>query len=597
MRIEDYALIGDTQTAALVGSNGSIDWLCLPHFDSEACFAAILGSRSNGRWLLAPEDGDARVERRYVPGTLVLETTFHTPTGIARVIDFMPPRGDEPDVVRIVEGVSGTVSMSVELIARFDYGLTHPWVRRDGETHSFVAGPNELLLSTSVDLDNDESVVSGRFTVRSGDRVEFVLVWHPSNQPRPRPVSALRALDQTVHWWNNWSDQCRADGGRWADQVKASLVVLKALTYAPSGGIVAAPTTSLPEHIGGSRNWDYRHCWLRDATFTLQALLAAGYESEAVAWRDWLLRAVAGHPAQVQVLYGLNGERLVNEMEIEWLDGYEGSRPVRIGNAAVRQRQLDVYGETMDVLHQARLAGLQPEPDAWAMQKKMLDWLESGWREVDSGLWEMRHHPRHFVHSKVMCWVAFDRAVRACERFGLDGPVEHWRATADLIHREVCEHGWDANRRCFTQSYGSRALDASLLMIPMVGFLEPTDERVTGTIDAIRRELTVDGFVLRYPIDEVSSVDGLPGSEGTFLLCSFWLADALALTGELREAEALFDRLVALGNDVGLLSEEYDPTNKRMLGNFPQAFSHVGLVNTALNLTGAAGPAQRRMRG
>ncbi len=593
MRIEDYALIGDTQTAALVGRDGSIDWLCLPRFDSGACFAALLGDRSNGRWSLSPAVADHRVERRYVPGTLVLETTFHTADGTVRVTDCMPVRGTAPDVVRVVEGISGSVAMEMDLVVRFDYGSTVPWVRRLDGTLSLVAGPDALELVSGVPVHGDDQSTRASFIVRPGDRVPFVLTWHPPTEQPPRRAATDRVVDDTVTWWRAWSDRCKA-GGRWRPEVRASLVTLKALTFAPTGGIVAAASTSLPEVLGGARNWDYRFCWLRDATFTLQALLAAGYEVEAVAWRDWLLRAVAGDPSQIQVMYGVSGERRLPELELDWLPGYENSRPVRIGNAAANQLQLDVYGEVMDALHQARAAGIPPDVESWEVQRTLIEWLESGWRQPDSGLWEIRGAPRHFVHSKVMCWVAFDRAVRAVEGFGLDGPADRWRRLRDDIHREVCEQGWDGEHRTFTQSYGSTELDASLLMIPMVGFLHPHDERVAGTIDAVRRELTVDGFVQRYPTEHGVSVDGLPGREGAFLLCTFWLADALALTGRVDEASELFERLVGLTNDVGLLAEEYDPVQGRMLGNFPQAFSHVGLVSTALNLTEAVGPVGHR---
>ena len=593
VRIEDYALIGDTQTAALVGKNGSIDWLCLPRFDSGACFAALLGEPSHGHWRLAPADAGAKVHRRYVPGTLVLETTFETPDGTARVVDCMPIRGVAPDVVRVVEGVSGNVAMTMDLVVRFDYGTSVPWCRRLDGALSLVAGPDALEFVAGVPIDGDGRSLRATFTVGPGDRVPFVLTWHPSNESPARSADPDHAVDDTVAWWRSWSARGHG-GGVWSDVVRASLVTLKALTYAPTGGIVAAPTTSLPEVLGGVRNWDYRYCWLRDATFTLQSLLAVGYEQEAVAWRDWLLRAIAGDPAQLQIMYGVAGERRLPELELPWLGGYEGSRPVRIGNGAAEQRQLDVPGEVMDALHQARVAGIPPDDESWTLQVALVDWLESGWRQPDRGLWEVRGEPRSFVHSKVMCWVAFDRAVQGVERFGLDGPASRWRALRDEVHRDVCDHGWDPTRRTFTQSYGSSELDASLLMIPMVGFLPPDDERVIGTVDAVQRELSVDGFVERYPTQDGVSVDGLPGREGAFLLCSFWLADALALIGRTAEANQLFERLIALRNDVGLLAEEYDPIVGRMLGNFPQAFSHIGLVNTALNLSAATGPAARR---
>lgn len=593
MRIEDYALIGDTQTAALVGRDGSIDWLCLPRFDSGACFAGLLGDRSHGRWKLAPVGDDVHVQRRYVPGTLVLETTFHTATGTVRMTDCMPVRAPTPDVVRLVEGIAGSVTMEMDLVVRFDYGIAVPWVRRLDGTLSIVAGPDALELFAGVPVHGEDLATRATFAVHAGDRVPFVLTWHASSEPPPTRADPDRAVPDTIAWWQKWSGRCTA-GGRWNEEVRSSLVTLKALTYAPTGGIVAAPTTSLPEVIGGGRNWDYRFCWLRDATFTLQALLAVGYEGEAVAWRDWLLRAIAGDPSQLQIMYGVGGERRLPELELPWLAGYEDSRPVRIGNAAAGQRQLDVYGEVMDMLHQSRLAGVAPDTEAWEVQRELIDWLESGWREPDSGLWEIRGAPRHFVHSKVMCWVAFDRAVRTVERFGIDGPVDRWRRLRDEIHDEVCHRGWDAERRTFTQSYGSVELDASLLMIPMVGFLPPSDERVTGTIDSVQRELSADGFIERYPTEHGMSVDGLHGSEGAFLLCTFWMADALALVGRIDEATQLFERLVALSNDVGLLAEEYDPVRGRMLGNFPQAFSHVGLINTVLNLTETAGPAEHR---
>ncbi len=576
-----------------MGIDGSIDWLCLPRFDSGACFAALLGDRSHGRWKLAPLEEVHRVERAYVPGTLVLETTFHTAGGTVRVTDFMPVRGTAPDVVRVVEGVAGAVTIDMDLVVRFDYGSTVPWVQRLDGSLSLTAGPDALELATTAEHHGEDMATTATFPVSAGDRIPFVLTWHPSNEALARRADADLALEQTIGWWQEWAGRCTG-GGRWHEQVQRSLITLKALTYAPTGGIVAAPTTSLPEVLGGVRNWDYRFCWLRDATFTLQALLAAGYGDEAVAWRDWLLRAVAGDPSQLQIMYGVAGERRLPEVELEWLSGYEGSRPVRTGNGAATQRQLDVYGEVMDALHQARVAGAPPDAVAWAVQRELLSWLETGWRQPDSSLWEIRGPARHFVHSKVMCWVAFDRGVRGVEEFSLEGPVDRWRSVRDEIHDEVSKRGFDPVRCTFTQSYGSAELDASLLMIPLVGFLPPTHERVRGTIDAVQRELGVDGFIMRYPTEHVTSLDGLPGKEGTFLLCSFWLADALAVTGRHEEAAQLFERLVALTNDVGLLAEEYEPASGRMLGNFPQAFSHVGLVNTALNLTSAVRPVDRR---
>ncbi len=593
MRIEDYALIGDTQAAGLVGVDGSMDWLCLPRFDSAACFAALVGDRSQGHWKLGPATASTKTSRRYLPGTLVLETTVQTSDGTARIIDFMPIRGAAPDVVRIVEGHSGSVAMEMQLVVRFDYGSTFPWTRRLDGAVSFVAGPDALELHSGTPVDVDDRSVNATFTVREGDRVSFVLTWHRSYEPPPRPVGAEESLASALRWWQEWSQRC-VHGGPWQKHVRDSLVVLKALTFAPTGGLVAAPTTSLPEVLGGVRNWDYRYCWLRDATFTLQALLAAGYDGEAVAWRDWLLRAIAGRPAELQIMYGLAGERRLPEFELPWLRGYESSAPVRIGNGAADQLQLDVPGEVMDTLHQARRAGIEPNPDAWDLQREIMDWLESTWREPDCGLWEVRGEPRQFVHSKVMCWVAFDRAVRAIERYGLDGPRDHWRTMRAEIHAEVCSKGWDSQRQSFTQSYGSTELDSSLLMIPMVGFLPPEDDRVIATVAAVQRELSVDGFIERYRTRSGPSVDGLAGKEGTFLLCSFWLADALAMIGRRGEAVALFERLLALRNDVGMLAEQYDPLANRMLGNFPQALSHIGLVNTALNLSETAGPTQRR---
>ncbi|MGB3410609.1 MAG: glycoside hydrolase family 15 protein [Microthrixaceae bacterium] len=595
MRIEDYAMIGDTQTSALVGRDGSIDWLCLPRFDSPACFAALLGDRGNGRWKLAPAGSGHTVKRRYLPDSLVLETEYTTPEGVVRVTDCMPIRTTSPDIVRLVEGISGTVQMDMDLVVRFDFGATVPWVRNNDGVMSLVAGPNALELASGVEVHGEDMTTRASFTVGKGDRVPFVLTWHPSVEPAPLRADPFTTIVNTVEWWHSWANQCTG-GGRWETELRSSLIVLKALTYSPTGGIVAAPTTSLPEVIGGVRNWDYRYCWLRDATFSLQVLLSAGYESEAVAWRDWLLRAVAGDPGQIQIMYGLGGERQLPELELGWLSGYEGSRPVRVGNGAASQRQLDVYGEVIDTLYQARRSGLAAEPETWHVEQALLDWLESGWREPDSGLWEIRGDPRHYVHSKVMSWVAFDRAVRSIEQFHEEGDTTKWAATRDEIHREVCELGWDAERSTFTQSYGSSELDASLLMIPMVGFLPPDDPRVGSTVEAIRRELSVDGFIARYPTDGSSPSDGMAGEEGAFLLCSFWLADALALCGRVDEAEAQFERLLALRNDVGLLSEEYDPVAGRMLGNFPQAFSHVGLAGTALNLSQASGPANERKR-
>ncbi|WP_206501724.1 glycoside hydrolase family 15 protein [Streptomyces chrestomyceticus] len=588
--IEDYALIGDLQTAALVGRNGSVDWLCLPHFDSAACFAALLGDQENGHWLLAPADPDARPERSYRGDSLVLDTVWHTPTGSVRVTDFMPQRDRAPDVVRIVEGLEGDVPMEGVLRLRFDYGLVVPWVRHVGRCRVAVAGPDSAWLRTEPEVKTYGQGLSTRsdFTVAAGERVAFILTWHPSHEPRPAEIDPYEALEHTLEDWRAWAAHCRYDGPYRAEVLR-SLVTLKALTFAPTGGIVAAPTTSLPEELGGVRNWDYRFCWLRDATLTLNSLVTAGYTEEASAWRDWLLRAVAGNPADLQIMYGLGGERRLPEAELPWLGGYAGSTPVRIGNAAVEQRQLDVYGGVLDSFHIARVAGLPSKPHAWNIQRSLLDFLECHWREPDEGLWEVRGPRRHFVHSKIMAWVAADRAVRAVEsRPELEGDVARWRAMRDEVHREVCEKGYDAERNTFTQSYGSDLLDAATLLIPRLGFLPADDPRVVGTVDAVRAELAHGGLIRRYSTD-ATTVDGLPGDEGTFLVCSFWLAEALHLTGREEEAKELFDRLLRLPNDVGLLAEEYDPVADRQLGNFPQAFSHIGLISTAFTMFGCDG--------
>ncbi|MFI0155361.1 glycoside hydrolase family 15 protein [Streptomyces lydicus] len=588
--IEDYALIGDLQTAALVGRDGSIDWLCLPRFDSPACFAALLGGRDNGHWTLSPHSPEARAERSYRGDSLILDTVWETPTGRVRVTDFMPQRDRAPDVVRIVEGLDGSVEMRGVLRLRFDYGRVVPWVRAVEGSRVAIAGPDSVWLRTpshGTTYGKDFSTRSD-FTVAAGQRTAFVLTWHPSHEPRPDLIDPFDALADTLEDWRTWSARCRYDGPHRAAVIR-SLITLKALTYAPTGGIVAAPTTSLPEEVGGVRNWDYRYCWLRDASLTLDALLAAGYLEEAGAWRDWLLRAVAGAPEDLQIMYGLAGERRLPEAELPWLAGYSGSTPVRIGNAAVEQRQLDVYGEVIDSFHIARTAGLPAEPHAWSIQRTVVDYLETTWREPDEGLWEIRGPRRHFVHSKVMAWVAADRAVRALEANPkLSGDIDRWRAMRDEVHREVCERGYDPERGTFTQFYGSAELDAAALLIPRVGFLPGDDPRVVGTIAAVRRELTHDGLVRRYSSGDVP-VDGLPGGEGTFLACSFWLVDALQLSGRRQEAAQLFERLLELRNDVGLLSEEYDPVAGRQLGNFPQAFSHIGLVGTAFGLLGGAG--------
>jgi GH15 family glucan-1,4-alpha-glucosidase len=588
MRIEDYGLIGDLQTAALVGRDGSIDWLCFPRFDSGACFSALLGNEWDGRWLLAPDCEVERVERRYRDRTLVHELDFHCATGSVRVIDFMPPRGRDPDVVRIVEGLEGSVPMRLELMIRFEYGSIVPWVRRvDEETRVAIAGPDALALRTSVPMRGENLRTVADFTIEAGERKPFVLTWYQSHHEIPRPITADHALEDTCTFWRDWLGACEYQG-RWEDAVTRSLVVLKALTYDPTGGIVAAATTSLPERIGGVRNWDYRYCWLRDATFTLDALLESGFTSEAEAWRSWLLRAIAGDPDDIQIMYGPAGERRLPEYELPWLAGYENSRPVRVGNDASAQFQLDVYGEVMDVLHQARRQHIEPEDQSWALQQVLLANLEQRWREPDEGIWEVRGPRRHFVHSKVMAWVAFDRGVKAVEQFGRKGAADRWRRCRDEIMAEVLEQGWNEDLGSFVQYYGSDRVDASLLTIPLVGFLPPSDPRVRGTLEAVRRELLVDCFVKRYRHDEkVSAIDGLPPGEGVFFLCSFWFVDNLVLLGELDEAYEMFERLLALRNELGLLSEEYDPELKRLVGNFPQAFSHIGLVNTALLLDAA----------
>jgi GH15 family glucan-1,4-alpha-glucosidase len=587
--IEDYALVSDLQTAALVGRDGSVDWLCFPRFDSGACFAALLGTPEHGRWLLAPREESWQTSRRYRTGTLILETEWETDGGTVRVVDFMPPRGEAPDIVRIVEGLRGEVEMSSELVIRFDYGSVVPWVRRLGETgcRIAVAGPDAVCFRTPAETRGENMRTISDFTVREGDRVPFVLTWYPSNRRPPAEVDPDQALRDTQVFWEDWGKKCTYHG-EWREAVHQSLVVLKGLIYAPTGGIVAAPTTSLPEKLGGVRNWDYRYCWLRDATLTLLAFLNAGYREEALAWRTWLLRAAAGDPADLQIMYGVAGERRLTELELPWLPGYEGSKPVRIGNAATQQFQLDVSGEVMDALHQGRVHELEVSQEAWALQRHVLDQLTRAWKEPDEGIWEVRGARRHFTHSKVMAWVAFDRGVQAVERFGRAGPVERWRATRAEIHDEVLRRGFDTELNSFVAIYGSRRLDASLLVIPLVGFLPADDPRMTGTVAAIERTLLRDGFVQRYEHDEeTESFDGLPPGEGVFLPCTFWLADNLALQGRLDEARELFERLLSLRNELGLLAEEYDPEVGRQLGNYPQAFTHVALVNTAFNIAAA----------
>ncbi|MFJ8543573.1 glycoside hydrolase family 15 protein [Streptomyces sp. NPDC093586] len=588
-RIEDYALIGDQQTAALVSADGSVDWLCLPRFDSAACFAKLLGDEDNGHWRIAPVGAGRCTRRAYRPDTLVLDTEWETADGAVRVTDFMPQRDRAPDLVRVVEGLRGEVTVHSALRLRFDYGSIVPWVRRSDGHRVAVAGPDSAWLRSEPEVHSwgQDFGTHAEFTVAEGEKVAFVLTWHPSHEPRPPLIDPYESLEHSVEDWRAWAAHCRYDGPH-RDAVVRSLITLKALTYRPTGGIVAA-TTSLPEEPGGVRNWDYRFCWLRDSTLTLGALLSAGYLEEAEAWRDWLLRAVAGNPADLQIMYGLAGERRLPESELPWLPGFAGSSPVRIGNDAVNQLQLDVYGEVMDSLSLARLAGMRPQPQMWELQCALMDFLATAWRQPDEGLWEVRGGRRQFVHSKVMTWVAADRAVRTLEDHPeLGGDLDGWRALREEVHREVCEKGYDPERNTFTQSYGSAELDAALLLIPRVGFLPPDDPRVVGTVDAIGEELTRDGLIRRYST-EGPPVDGLPGGEGTFLVCSFWYADALGATGRTKEARELFERLVGLANDVGLLAEEYDPVAGRQLGNFPQAFSHIGLVNTALALYGDEG--------
>jgi GH15 family glucan-1,4-alpha-glucosidase len=590
LHIEDYALIGDCETAALVGRDGSIDWLCVPRFDSPACFAALLGTPEHGRWLVAPATPVLAVRRRYRPGTLVLETEFETDAGVAVLIDCMPVRAHTPHLIRMVEGKRGAVPMRLEFVIRFDYGSLVPWVRRSDDGIQAIGGSNALRLRAPIPLRGEDFSTVAKFTVAAGQRVPFTLTWSPSYHPEPPAPQPDAAIQQTEAWWRAWSERCTYQG-EWREAVVRSLITLKALTYAPTGGLVAAVTTSLPERLGGVRNWDYRYCWLRDATFALYALMAGGYVEEARSWREWLVRAVAGRPSHAQILYGVTGDRLLPEWELPWLPGYEGSAPVRVGNAASTQFQLDVYGEVADALHCARRVGLDPDETAWRVERAMVEFVESVWKDPDEGIWEVRGPRRPFTHSRVMAWVAVDRAVKAVERFGLEGPVGRWRRLRSVIHDDVC-HGYDPDLGAFVQYYGSKLLDASLLMIPLVGFLPATDPRMLGTVRAIEQHLVSDGLVARY--HTVPDVDGLPPGEGAFLPCTFWLADNLALQGRYAEARKIFERLLAIRNDVGLLSEEYEPVSRRLLGNFPQAFSHVGLINTALNLTRRGGPAEHR---
>ena len=590
--LEDYGLIGDCETAALVSRQGSIDWLCWPRFDSQACFASLLGGAKFGRWLLAAASENVDIERRYRRDTLVLETDFSNDRAAAQVVDFMPIRDRHSTIVRIATGQRGRIRMRLELILRFDYGSRIPWVTRlsDGALCA-VAGPHCVILRSSVPLHNNDFRTRAEFTLAAGQQETFTLTYSQSNADPPKAIAPLRALRIAERGWRRWSARTTASG-RYASAIRRSLITLKALTYHPSGGIVAAPTTSLPERLGGQRNWDYRFCWLRDATFTLQAMMIGGHYEEARAWRGWLLRAVAGDPARVQILYRIDGERLAHEWELPWLPGYAQSRPVRLGNAAASQHQLDMYGELMDALHQARSGDEHPHQEGWPLQLELLAHLESIWQQPDRGIWEVRGPPRHFTHSKVMAWVAFDRAIKSAQQFGLRGPLSRWRTLRDRIHRQVCRRAFNARLGAFVQSYGSRTLDASVLLMPLVGFLPADEPRMRSTIARIERDLTSNGLVRRYQTR--ASIDALPPGEGTFLACSFWLADNYVLLNERAKARKLFERLLALNNDLGLLPEEYDPRRRRFLGNFPQAFSHIALVNTAHNLSLDRGPAKLR---
>jgi GH15 family glucan-1,4-alpha-glucosidase len=585
MRFEDYGLIGDLQTAALVGRDGGIDWLCLPRFDSASCLAALLGDERHGRWQIAPAGGVRATTRRYRPGTLVLETAFETETGAVRGVDFMPPRNDGPPrLMRIVEGVRGRVPMQMRLVLRPDYAAITPWHQRTVDGVVATAGPDAFRLSTPVELDLADGVVTAHFTATEGTRHRFVLLWHPSHLPAPPVEDADSALARTEAWWRAWSARCSYEGA-YRDEVLTSLIALKAMTDATTGAVVAAPTTSLPEEIGGVRNWDYRYCWLRDSVLALEALLACGYSDEALAFRDFLFRVGTGDPAKAQIMYGIGGERRLTEFVVPELPGYEGSAPVRVGNAASEQFQLDVYGEVAAVMYLGATARTDIDGRNWPRWRGVVEHVASVWREPDAGIWEARGPTRHYTYSKVMAWVVFDRAVRVAEASGFEAPLDRWRALRDEIHAEVCERGYDAERQTFTQYYGSRELDASVLNIPLVGFLPGDDERVSGTIDAILRELTHDGFVARYSTAETD--DGLPGDEGRFLACSFWLVNAMARNGRIDEARALFERNVGVANDLGLLAEEYDVAQRRQVGNFPQAFSHLTLILAARAISDA----------
>jgi GH15 family glucan-1,4-alpha-glucosidase len=591
-RIEDYALIGDLNSAALVARDGSVDWLCWPRFDSDACFAALLGSPEHGRWQIAPKDAAARITRRYRPNTLILETRFETAEGAATVIDFMPPHNGGSHLVRMVVGERGTVNMHTELVLRFGYGATVPWVTRvDDRTLRGIAGPDTVLVRSDVHLRGENFKTVGDFVVAAGETSTFIISYVGSHTSLPKPLDPEQVLASTERFWTRWAAKNRIRGP-WDEAVTRSLITLKALTYAPTGGMVAAATTSLPEQIGGERNWDYRYCWMRDATLTLLALMNAGYYEEANMWRDWLLRAVAGSPGQMQIMYGIGGERRLTEWQAGWLTGYEGSVPVRIGNAAHGQLQLDVFGEMMDALHQARLGRLAANESRWDLQKEFIAHLEKIWQHPDSGIWEVRGELQHFTYSKAMAWVAFDRTIKSAERFGLDGPTDQWRKTRDEIHADVCRLGFDTELGSFVRSYGSKQLDASLLLLPVIAFLPADDPRIIGTVEAVERTLVTDGLVRRYNTD--AAEDGLPAGEGAFLACSFWLVDAYLMLGRRDDAVQLFERLLALRNDVGLLSEEYDPYGNRLIGNFPQAFSHLALVNSATNLCHSTKPAEQR---
>jgi GH15 family glucan-1,4-alpha-glucosidase len=593
-KIEDYGLIGDCETAALVGRDGSIDWLCWPAFDSDACFAALLGTPKQGRWLIAPADEVTKTSRRYWDNTLILETRFETASGVVAVIDFMPPRGKASDIVRLVRGVSGRVKLRMELVIRFGFGTDIPWVKRtDDGTLLAICGPDMTVLRTPVPTRGENMTTVADFEVGEGDTIPFVLTYGPSHLPIPEPINPAQALQDTEGFWTEWCSRCTYQGDN-RDLVMRSLITLKALTYLPTGGIVAAPTTSLPEKLGGARNWDYRFCWLRDATFTLLALMNSGYTEEASCWHNWLLRAVAGAPANMQIMYGIMGQRRLLEWEAGWLPGYEGALPVRIGNAAHAQLQLDVYGELIDAFHQARTAKLKLDDGSWDLECMVLEHLEEVWNQPDNGIWERRGAVRHYVSSKVMTWVGFDRAIKSAETFGFKAPLDRWRTVRDTIHREVCDKGFDRIQNTFVESYGSQLLDASILLLPAVGFLPPSDPRVLGTLEAIEKYMMRDGFVLRHDRREVT--DEIQPIEGAFLACSLWLADAYVLAGEIAKAQAIFDRVVAIANDLGLLAEEYDSGAGRQTGNFPQALTHIALINTAHNLSDAKKPAMQRSK-